>query len=83
MYIPMGRDLSVHPFLEAMHSRYYTVSEVRLLAVDQFGSLILVQQFIVLFSKAAEAGVDMLSMCSVQGNKGTVGVKAPNSIKME
>lgn len=57
-------DLSVHPFLEAMHSPYFTVSEVKLLAVDHFGSLILVQQFIMLFSKAAGTGVEILSMCS-------------------
>lgn len=81
--ISRGRDLSVHHFLEAMHSPYFTVSEVKLLAVDQFGSLLLVQQFIMLFSKAAGAGVDILSMCSLQGNKGTVGVKAPSYVKME
>lgn len=77
------RDLSVHLFLEAMHSPYYTMSEVKLLKVDQFGSLVLVQQLIMLFSKAAGAGVDILSQCSLQGNKETLGVKAPNYIKME
>lgn len=83
MYIPRDRDLSVHPFLGATHSSYYIVSEVRLLTVDQFGSLILVQQLIMFFSKAAGAGVEILSMCSLQGNKGALGVKAPNYIKME
>lgn len=83
MYISRDRGLPVHPFLEAMHFPYFTVSEVRLLAVDQFGSLILVPQFIMLFSKATGADVDKLFMCSLQGNKGIVGVKAPNCIKME